>query len=355
MKTTLLALILTAGLMATSYGENKSMDIHGESLVLAGTLPGKLCFDHVTKGSMELRDSYLPGGKVYTEGRDYTVDYKAGTVSRTPSSRIPDYSRHILYGKQDFNHSKYPYKKCCNNGYFVWVDYHTDNGAVLAKPNDQSKYLSATRQKLKAGGPFKIVGYGDSITTGCDVQNKKLIFVTLFIQQLRQKYPQSKITYQDLTIPGYSSNKGLDWFDHKPKKFHAKALGEIGKADLVLIGFGMNDHNKGTTEPEKFKSNLIKLVELTRKKLGAEVILFSSMPPNKDWHYGSHRMKKFASETKEAAEENHCAYVNVYDVWNRVLQRKDQSSLLANNINHPNYFGHSLYAMAFFAMTFSSE
>jgi hypothetical protein len=36
----------------------------------------------------------------------------------------------------------------------------------------------------------------------------------------------------------------------------------------------------------------------------------------------------------------------------KVFKRKDQSSLLGNNINHPNDFGHWLYAQAFEAMHF---
>jgi acyl-CoA thioesterase-1 len=50
--------------------------------------------------------------------------------------------------------------------------------------------------------------------------------------------------------------------------------------------------------------------------------------------------------------EASCAYVDVYNTWIKVLQRKDQSSLLGNNINHPNDFGHCLYLQAFEAMTF---
>jgi len=352
MKTIVLGMILSAALAITGYGEGQMMKISGDSLVLAGTNPGKLCFDQIEKGSVVIRASYFPGGTVYTENRDYTVDYREGTIARTPESRIPDYATHMLYGRKDFDHRKFPYPKCCNYQYFVWVDYRTDAGTSLAAPNDQSKYLSQTRKRLEAGGPFRIIGYGDSITPGCDVSDKNLIFTSLFVKYLKQKYPKTEIQYQDLSIPGYSSKEAVTWFDRKPENFHAQAMGNSGKADLVLIGFGMNDHNHGVTEPGKFRDNLVKLVKLTREKLGAEVILFSCFPPNNDWHYGSHRMGQYAAATRAAATQAHCAYVNVYEVWAKVLQRKDQSSLLVNNINHPNYFGHWLYEQAFEAMKF---
>ncbi len=91
---------------------------------------------------------------------------------------------------------------------------------------------------------------------------------------------------------------------------------------------------------------------MIKERKGAEVILFSSFPPNDDWHYGSHSMEFFAEATKQAALEANCAYVDVFNTWKIVLQRKDQSSLLGNNINHPNDFGHWLYELSFEAMTF---
>ena len=126
----------------------------------------------------------------------------------------------------------------------------------------------------------------------------------------------------------------------------------IPDPDLIIVGFGMNDHNKGCNKPEQTKSNLMELVELIRNRKGAEVILFSTFRPHDDWYYSTHCIEKFADVIKQAAIESQCAYVNVYDTWKKVLERKDQSSLLANNINHPNYFGHWLYEQAFEAMKF---
>jgi len=68
--------------------------------------------------------------------------------------------------------------------------------------------------------------------------------------------------------------------------------------------------------------------------------------------FGSHSMKQFAEATKEAAVVANCAYVDVYSTWEKVLKRKDQSSLLGNNINHPNDFGHWLYEISFEALIF---
>ena len=200
------------------------------------------------------------------------------------------------------------------------------------------------RRKLEAGGPFKIASYGDSITAGGEASEERFRFQQRYAQYLRDRFPKAEITVQDVSISGYSSQQGIDWFD--------KYLGTVEKPDLVLVGFGMNDHNIGGPDPEQFAAKLVALVKLIRERKGAAVILFSAFPPNDNWHYGTHRMAQFAAATRAAAAEASCAYVDVFSTWELVLKRKDQSSLLGNNINHPNDFGHWLYEQAFEAMAF---
>lgn len=325
--------------------ESKSvLIIEGESLVLADTIPGKLCFDALTKDSLVVRSTYQainPICKIYKEGIDYTVDYDKGEIKRTINSSIPDYSQHPLYGQKDFDHTKFP--NYANHTFFIWVDYVCTKGVPLAKPNDQSKYLVNSKEKLETGEPLIIVSYGNSITAGGEASSKELRFQFRWVDYLEKNFPEAKITIEDVSIPGYCSHNGIEMWDDY-----------IGKTspDLVLLGWGMNDHNKGGNTPEQYKAYLIQLVGMIKEKKNAEVIIFSSFPPNDEWTYGSHSMELYAEAAKQAALEAGCAYVDVYSVWIKVLQRKDQSSLLGNNINHPNDFGHWLYLQAFEAMSF---
>ena len=103
---------------------------------------------------------------------------------------------------------------------------------------------------------------------------------------------------RDASISGYASQQGVDWFDDY--------VGKVEKADLVLVGFGMNDHNIGAAEPETFRKNLVTIATLIRERKGAEVVLFSAFPPNDHWHYGTHRMDQFALAARQAATEAPC-------------------------------------------------
>ena len=328
--------------------------IHGESFVLAKAEQSRFCFDSVVKGSLVLRSTFLPekpGNVVYTEGQDFVVDYAKGTLARTATSRIPDFATNVLYGQKDFDQTKFP--GFSNHPWFVWADYKTNNQGPWAKRNDQHRPLAPVRKKLEAGGPFKIVTYGDSITAGGEASEEALRFQQRYAQYLRGKFPKAQLSVEDLSLSGYASRQGIDWFDKKPESLRPlTTLGTVEKPDLVLVGFGMNDHNRGTAEPEVFKNNLVTLTKLIQERKGAKVVLFSAFPPHDNWHYGTHRMAQFAAATQQAAVEAACAYADVFSTWEWVLKRKDQSSLLGNNINHPNDFGHWLYEQAFEAMVF---
>ncbi|WP_394793480.1 SGNH/GDSL hydrolase family protein [Armatimonas sp.] len=330
------------------------MDVFGESFVLTHTDLGRFCVERVTKGSVRVRSTFLPdkpGSIVYTERQDYVVDYVKGTLARTPGSRIPDFSTNTLYGQKDFDHTKFP--GFTNHPWFVWVDYKASTKTPWARRNGQSRALSAVKKKLQTGGAFKIVSYGDSITAGGEASEDALRFQWRWAASLGKKFPKAAITIEDLSLSGYTSRQGIDWFDKKPEALRpVTTLGTCDKPDLVLVGFGMNDHNRGSAEPEVFKNNLVTLAKLIQERKGASVVLFSAFPPNDDWHYGTHRMAQFAAATKQAASEAGCAYADVFSTWEWVLKRKDQPSLLGNNINHPNDFGHWLYAQAFEAMAF---
>jgi hypothetical protein len=93
----------------------------GESLVLAGTTPGRLIGEKIDAKSVVVRSTYLPGGTVYEPGRDYRFDGQSRSIARVEGSRIPDFSANVLFGKKDFDHAQFA--GYGNGKFFVFVDY----------------------------------------------------------------------------------------------------------------------------------------------------------------------------------------------------------------------------------------
>lgn len=342
-----LAAVLASVAVARQVPKDNKMKMVGESLVLAGTEPGKLLFADIVPGSIVVRSAYDPGAKgvvVYEQGRDYVVNYALGTIARAPKSRMPDFGKNVLYGQSNFNHANFP--GFTNNGFFVWVDYETKSGSPLAPTTDQSSLLAKSRAKLTKGGPFKLIAFGDSIIAGGEASTEALRFQNRYAGTLGKRFAKAEITVENGATGGDTSSDGLG-------RIEAKVL--TREPDLVLVAFGMNDHNISPpfgVPLEQFEANMDRMVSLIRERTGADVMLLSTFPPNPEWAHGSHQMERYAAVTRRVAEKRKCAYADVYGVWAKVLQRKDAPSLLGNNINHPNDFGHWLYLQALEAVRF---
>ena len=321
----------------------KSFVYTQESILLVSDLASNILSYPIIPGSVNVRSTYSKHDTnciIYKEGFDYTIDYNLGKIYRTLMSRMPDYSKYSFFGINDFNHNIYT--NYSNNSYFVWIDYRSYNKYIFEKENNQ-KNLSIFYKKLLSGKDLNIVSYGNSITAGAEASKNEYRFQLRWIKYLNTFFPRSKINFKDVSIPGYNSSDGILFWD--------SYLG-LTNPDLVLLGFGMNDANLGALTPKQYKNNLITLANMIRDLKHAEVIIYSAFRPNDNWHYSSHTMDQFANAAKEAANEVNCTYVDVFNTFEKVFKRKGQSSILANNINHPNNYGHYLYFEAFKSIKF---
>ena len=314
-------------------------NIEGESFVLANTASSNFLFASIIKGSVSVRSTYLPsdsGSVNYTEGIDFTIDYKKGTIARTLNSRIPNYSNHPLFGKTNFNQNNF--SNYSNNPYFVWVDYASKQKSIFAGNVSPENQLPNFTAKLNKGEPVLVLSYGNSIAAGAEASSPQFRFQNRWVEYLKTLFPKATIQLQDGSLPGYTTVEGI-----------AKWETFIGKKnpDLVLLGWGMNEANIGGITPKEYQNNLVKLVQLTKEQKNAEVIIYSCFRPNDNWHYSGHSMNLYTDAAKEAAAISGCAFVDVYAIFEKVFARKDQPSLLSNNINHPNNFGHWLYFQTF--------
>lgn len=310
----------------------------GESVVFIGQEPARLLLPHASRTGVEVRSTYLPGPGtiVYHEGRDYALDRQTATLRRLPGSRLPDFRTNVLYGQEDFDHSKFP--GFGNTAFFAFVDYQGRGPAPGGSNHTAFRGLERTRARLVAGGEFRLVAFGDSITAGGDATRPEWIFWRRWADHLQARHPAARIVAVNGATGGDSTVQGL-------ARLQAKVLDQ--QPHLVLIGFGMNDHNRGGVPIPDFEANLRGLIQRIREGTAAEIVLFNAFPPNPRWKFGSHRMEEYAAATARVAEAERVAFVDVYSRWQSVAARKKPEDLLGNNINHPNDFGHALYFEAF--------
>lgn len=333
--TSLLALIVLLGLSGCVISPRSTLVRQtGESLVFIGEEPSSLAFVPSLAEPLRLRSTYAAGADTvtYEEGRDYRVDYNRGAVVRLPGSRLPDFRANVLFGQADFDHSKFP--GYGNKPFFAYADYSLAAPERWPVPASQVERLPSTRAKLAGGAPFTIVAFGDSITNGGEASLPELIFWRRWVADLQAKYPQAKINAINGATGGDSTTQGL-------KRLQEKVI--AARPDLVLIGFGMNDHNRRGVPLPEFERQLREMVARLREATTAEIILLSAFPPNPRWMHGSRRMAEYAGATARVAGETRCAYADVFGNWQTMAARKRPEDLLANNINHPNDFGHWIY------------
>lgn len=330
-----LSFVLIAGLSCGCVTPSPRLEKQvGESCVFIGEEPAALAHLPAPGQPLGLRSTYQVGaGTVeYEAGRDFVADFTSGTLRRTAGSRIPDFRTNVLYGKQEFDHSKFP--GFGNTRFFVFADYAFAKSARWPEQPSQLHLLKNTRAKLAGGELVKIVAFGDSITAGGDATRPELNFWRRWADELQRKYPRAHVAVVNGATGGDSTVQGL-------QRLQAKVLDE--KPDLVLIGFGMNDHNKGGVPIPQFEQNLKQMITRIRGETPAEIILFSTFPPNPHWKFGSQRMPDYATATERVAREAGCAYADVFNNWQVMAACKKPEDLLGNNINHPNDFGHWIY------------
>ncbi len=334
-----LGLLLSAGCVAPPQA--RLAEMRGESLVFAGAAPSPLAYPPARDVPVVLRSTYRdgPAAVLYEEGLDFEVDRARGALVRLPGSRLPDFSTNVLHGQEQFDHTKFP--GYGNGPFFAYADYRPAGGVRWPVQPSQAGRLPATQRKLAAGGPVTIVAFGDSITHGGEASEPALIFWRRWADDLAAKYPRARITSVNAATGGDTTTRGL-------QRLQARVI--EAKPDLVLIGFGMNDHNRRGVALPDFEGNLREMVTRLRAATAAEIVLFSTFPPNPRWVHGTHRMAEYAAATARVAAETGCAYADVFNNWQAVAGRKRPEDLLGNNINHPNDFGHWIYYRVFAAM-----
>lgn len=219
---------------------------------------------------------------------------------------------------------------------------------VPQKPPLGINNLPQTTARLKSGKTLTIAISGDSISTGLDASG---LFQTapfqpgypdLVAAQLQASFGSS-VKLQNRAVSGWSIANGISDLE----KLHT------GKPDLIIVAYGMND--VGRRDPKWFLTQAKSFIERVRAADAAahtttELILVSPMLGNSEWvHTPRDMFTKYRDELR-SLEGPGVAFADVTYVWEQMLQHKHDLDLTGNGLNHPNDFGHRLYAQTILSL-----
>jgi len=113
--------------------------------------------------------------------------------------------------------------------------------------------------------------------------------------------------------------------------------------DLVIVAFGMND--AAYADGDEFAANLSTLLDGVRAgHPSAEFLLVSPMLPTRECTWVDPSRFAGYQEQLRALGGDGVAVVDLTRLWAEFGQFKTTDDLSGNGLNHPNDFGHRLYA-----------
>ncbi|MCW8131306.1 MAG: SGNH/GDSL hydrolase family protein [Planctomycetota bacterium] len=329
-----------------------SQTMHGEALFFAECAEGEASSAALLfPPERVLAVRSANGETAYEEGKDYVLDQAAGVLKLAPGSRIPSKKLGEMYPPADSKLPKIGHKRGEPKTCLIWSEGHffhdlqvsvTYTHAVGAwkgyVPAFAGEQLPRTLKKLRAKEPLTVCLSGDSISQGYNASGyvnappQQPAYGTLVAQALEKKFG-SKIEFHNFAIAGWTSQNGV------------ADVGKVAakKPDLVLIAYGMND--SGGRSAEDFAKNLTTIMAKVREAAPeAEFVLVSPMLPNAEW--SAPNLARFPEYQKalEGLRGKGVAYADVTAVWTEMLKRKRFHDLTGNGVNHPNDFGHRVYA-----------
>jgi acyl-CoA thioesterase-1 len=212
------------------------------------------------------------------------------------------------------------------------------------RPTFAGDRLPKTLAKLKARQPLTIAVSGDSISEGYNASGftKGAPFMPaypgLVAAQLEQTYG-SKVTMHNHAIAGWSSAQGVKDLDNLLKR----------RPDLVIIAYGMND--VGGRNPEAYKANIATMIRRIKAEAPAtEIVLVSTMLGNSEWVHTPPEMFPRYRDALASLQADGVVMTDVTAIWETLSKRKRHFDLTGNGVNHPNDYGHRVYAQAILAL-----
>jgi lysophospholipase L1-like esterase len=298
-----------------------------------------------------VRVTSATGETVFEQGRDYLFTPGSNVLTLAPNSRIPFKTTAELHppmsspddigvavgGKMSLLFHEGPPFQALEAA----VTYEHKKTWEGYTPPSKTAALARTRAKLKSRQPFKLVVLGDSISTGASASQSfckppfQPGFAELVANALRVKH-SAPVTLKNLSVGGKAANWGVTEAAHAAEEH----------PDLVIIGFGMNDASGGVSV-EDYSRDLEKIMATVRSSSpDADFILVATWPGNPEWaHSDWPRYEQYRQALSRLAGPG-VAMADLTSLFEEILKTKKFDDLTGNGLNHPNDFGHTIYAQA---------
>jgi lysophospholipase L1-like esterase len=212
-------------------------------------------------------------------------------------------------------------------------------------PTKAEQLLPKTMAKLRAGGPVRILAWGDSVTDGGylpDAEHTR--WQAQFVARLQSRFPQAKIELVSEAWGGRSTASYLAEPAGSPHNYQEVVLG--AKPDLIVSEF-VND--AGLT-PEQVEDRYGKfLADFTA--IGAEWIILTPHYVRPDWMGLAAQRdidvdpRPYVGALRDFTAKHRVALADASLRWGRLWRQGiPYNTLHMNTINHPNPDGMRLFA-----------
>lgn len=211
-------------------------------------------------------------------------------------------------------------------------------------PRLATEKLPRTIAALRAGQPLTIGVSGDSISAGGDASGLNNAapnmppFPDLIASQLRAS-TKSEISLKNRAVGGWSIANGNADLE--------KLLAE--KPQLIIMAYGMND--VGRRDPAWFGQQIDQFLKKVRETdPNIELILVAPMLGHVEWVHTPRNMFFLYRDELQQRCGPGIVLADLTDLWHELLQQKHDLDLTGNGLNHPNDYGHRLYAQVILSL-----
>jgi len=269
------------------------------------------------------------GNETYTEGIDFVVEREARRLVRVAGSRMPWIASRASGATGALTH-----------GHTIAVSYTHALDRAPWQPESQHACVPRLARHLRRRAPIRVCVIGDSISAGYDASGFHRLppfqpsYATLMAEAL-EAASGAPVRLDNLAVAGWTAADGV---------WEGARIASL-EPELVVIAFGMNDASYA--EADEFAANVTALLDRVRASHpSTEFLLVSPMLPTRAcaWVKPA-RFAEYRAQLRALAGDG-VAFADVTGLWSNIGERKPIDDLSGNGLNHPNDFGHRLYAHA---------